>query len=52
MQNTVPKFSKARELRKNCITQKGLALVVERWQIWDEQEVAESIAWANYYSGF
>ena len=25
--------SKVRELRKNCITQKGLVLVVERWQI-------------------
>ena len=25
--------AKARELRKNCITQKGLALVVERWQV-------------------
>ena len=45
------KVSKARELQKNCITQEGLVLVVERWQIWDEQEVAESIAWANYYSG-
>ena len=27
------KVSKARELQKNCITQEGLVLVVERWQI-------------------